>query len=103
MPDGTLARFRFEKSPVVEAGLAAKYPELNATYRAQGIDDPTATSRFDWLPTGFHTIIISTAATVMIDPYAQGKTTASISYWKLDAKSGPDSNACSRFAVSFVA
>ena len=59
MPDGTLARFRFEESPVVEAGLAAKYPELKMTYRAQGIDDPTATSRFDWLPTGFHAIILA--------------------------------------------
>ncbi len=36
MPDGTTARFRFEQSPVVEPGLAAKYPGLQNTYRAQG-------------------------------------------------------------------
>src|SRR5204862_1493282 len=40
MPDGNLARFRFEESPVIERGLAEKYPGLK-TYRAQGIDDPT--------------------------------------------------------------
>ena len=57
MPDGTMARFRFEESPVMEAGLAAKYPDFK-TYRAQGIDDPAASARFDWLPTGFHAIIL---------------------------------------------
>jgi hypothetical protein len=74
MPDGTMARFRFEESPVMEAGLAVKYPGLK-TYRAQGIDDPTATCRFDWLPTGFHAIVLSASGTALIDPYAQGNTT----------------------------
>jgi Metallo-peptidase family M12 len=85
MPDGNLARFRFEESPVVEPGLAVKYPELKMTYRAQGIDDPAATSRFDWLPTGFHAIILAPSGTVLIDPYAQGNTTDYITYWKRDA------------------
>src|SRR5204863_7845631 len=44
MPDGTMSRFRFEESPIVELGLAATYPGLK-TYRAQGLDDPAATSR----------------------------------------------------------
>jgi len=84
MPDGTMARFRFEESPVVEAGLAAKFPGLK-TYRAQGIDDPSASSRFDWLPTGFHAIILSPAGTVLIDPYAKDDTTNYITYWKKNA------------------
>ena len=84
MPDGTLARFHFEESPVVEPGLAAQYPGLK-TYRAQGIDDPTASSRFDWLPSGFHGIILAASGTVLIDPYAEGNTADYISYWKKDA------------------
>jgi hypothetical protein len=86
MPDGSFSRFRIEKSPVVEAGLAAKYPALGETYRGQGIDDPTATVRFDFLPSGFHSMILSPRGTVLVDPYfAKGDTENYISYRKKDA------------------
>jgi hypothetical protein len=93
MPDGRMARFRFEESPIMEAGLAAKFPELK-TYRAQGIDDPAATSRFDWLPTGFHAIILAPSGTVLIDPYAEGNTTDYITYWKKDAANSAEPFEC---------
>jgi hypothetical protein len=86
MPDGSFARFRIEKSPVVEAGLAAKYPELGETYRGQGIDDPTASVRLDFLPTGFHSMILSPRGTILVDPYfAKGDTENYISYQKKEA------------------
>ncbi len=58
LPDGTLGRFRIEHSLVVEPGLLTKYPELGATYRGYGIDDPTASIRFDLMPKGFHAMIL---------------------------------------------
>ena len=86
MPDGSFARFKIEKSPVVEAGLSAKFPELGETYRGQGIDDPTATLRLDFLPTGFHSMILSPRGTVLVDPYfMKGDTENYISYLKADA------------------
>lgn len=58
MPDGSFQRFHIEESPVVDAALVAQYPEIKS-YRGQGIDDGTATVRFDWTPLGFHALILS--------------------------------------------
>ena len=82
MPNGTFARFSIVRSPVIEPGLAVKYPELNETFRGQGIDDPTASVRFDFLPSGFHSMILSPNGTVLVDPYAKGDTDNYISYFK---------------------
>ena len=85
MPDGSLAKFRVEHSLVVEPALREKFPELGQTYRARGIDDPTATARLDFLPSGFHAMILAKSGTVMIDPYADGDTENYVSYFKRDA------------------
>lgn len=84
MPDGSSQEFTFERSLVVEPGLLEKYPELGETYIARGIDDPTATARFDFLPTGFHAIILSERGTVLIDPYAKDDTDNYVIYRKED-------------------
>lgn len=84
MPDGTFARFSFEHSLVVERGLLDKFPELARTYRGQGIDDPAATARFDFMPNGFHALILSGSGSVMINPYTSGDTENAISYYKRD-------------------
>lgn len=90
MPDGSMARFRVSQSPIVEPGLAAKYPGLDQTYVGQGIDDPTATVRFDMMPSGFHSMILSPHGTVMVDPYAAGDTDNYMSYFKRDAPRSSD-------------
>ncbi|HEX8494704.1 MAG TPA: zinc-dependent metalloprotease family protein [Pyrinomonadaceae bacterium] len=88
MPDGTFGRFRVEDSPIMEPALAARFPNIK-TYRGQGIDDPTATARFDLTPAGFHAIILSSKDTIYVDPYAKGDTINHISYFKRDLPRGP--------------
>jgi hypothetical protein len=89
LPEGGYGHFRIVESPVMAPELAAKFPEIT-TYAGQGLDDPTATTRFDWTPTGFHAIIFGLSGTIYIDPYSQNDITHYISYYKRDFVPSPE-------------
>lgn len=94
MPNGTTLRFLIEESPVMEAALAARFPEIK-TYRGRGVDDRTATARFDWTPTGLHAIVLSAQGTVFVEPLAHDEANVYLSYYKSDAPEGADAFQCS--------
>ncbi|UXI68134.1 reprolysin-like metallopeptidase [Tahibacter amnicola] len=83
MPDGTFAEFRVVESPIMDAELARKYPDIH-TYIGQGVTDPTATLRFDVTQKGFHGQILSADGAFYIDPYQKKDTTHYVSYARSD-------------------
>ena len=88
MPDGSLALFRVVESPVMEAELQAKFPQIR-TYAAVGIDDPFAHGRLDLTPAGFHAMIFApsdsrSGGQIMVDPFTRGDDVFYSSYYTKD-------------------
>ena len=83
-PNGAWETFRIDESPIMEAELANKFPEIR-TYRGFGVTDPTAYMRFDMTPQGFHAMVLTTQGTWMIDPYFfENPDDVYVSYYRQD-------------------
>ena len=67
MPDGKIVAFRVVESPIVAAGLAARYPGIK-TFKVRGIDDTHASGRIGLTPRGLHGMIHSSAGVIYLDP-----------------------------------
>ncbi len=73
MPDGTQTSYSIVESPIMQAALAAKYPEIKS-YLVDGIDDPGAIGRVDMSPKGFRGMIYTSQGRIFIDPDWQNPT-----------------------------
>lgn len=83
-PDGLLERFAIVDAPVMEAGLAAQFPQIR-TFRGVGLDDPTASVRLDYTPLGFHAQVLSPNGWYYIDPYYRNDAGGTyVSYYRRD-------------------
>ena len=83
-PDGGLERFRVIESPVMAPELAAKFPEIRS-YRGQGVDDPSASVRFEVSPRGFSAMVLSASGAWYVDPWTRGVVDVVGSYHRRDA------------------
>jgi uncharacterized protein (TIGR03437 family) len=79
MPDGSFEKFAITESPIMETGLAARFPGIK-TYRGRGIDNRSATTRFGVTPLGLHAIVLSTRGTVFITPAGDKLPNVYLSY-----------------------
>ncbi|WUR14957.1 M12 family metallo-peptidase [[Empedobacter] haloabium] len=82
-PDGGYQRFVIVESPVMEAGLAAKHPDIK-TYKGKGVDDPGATLRMDITPLGLHASVRSPNGGWYVDPYYHLDDSLYASYHRRD-------------------
>jgi hypothetical protein len=76
--EGAFERYMIFEAPVMEAELAARYPDIKSYY-GKGIDDPTAVIRFSLSPLGLQTM--KTAAdkpAVFIEPFSIDYKTYSV-------------------------
>ncbi len=85
-PSGALARFRVQRTQIMESELAAKHPEI-ATYSGRGVDNPRASIALDLTPMGFHASVRAPGAQRdwYVDPaYNRRGTTQHLSYFGAD-------------------
>lgn len=75
LSDGRVARFRVQKTRIMEAELQAKYPEIQC-FNGVGLGEFSAARlKADVTPWGFHAQVYSPEfGTELIDPYAHGET-----------------------------
>jgi hypothetical protein len=73
--------------------LAARFPDTR-TYRGRGLDDPTASTRFDVTPAGFHAIVLTSEGTVIIEPAAHGSRGEYLTYDQREASQAAGSFSC---------
>ena len=82
-PEGGFQRFTVLESPVMEQGLADAHPDIK-TYSGRGIDDRSATLRFDLTPLGFHASVRGRSGNWYIDPYHHLDQSLYVSYFGRD-------------------
>jgi subtilisin-like proprotein convertase family protein len=84
MPDGSVAHFALEETPVMHPDLQSRYPDIRC-YTGRGIEDPSAVLKCDLTPWGFHAVVRSPRhSPVFIDPYVHGDTEYYSVYFKKD-------------------
>ena len=79
LADGTMDMFRMVRYDMMEAGLAARYPDIR-TFHGISVSNPYRTIRADWTMNGFRAIISDLDGNTYIDPYQRNDITHRVVY-----------------------
>ncbi|MFK7771309.1 MAG: M12 family metallo-peptidase [Saprospiraceae bacterium] len=94
MPDGSYQAFRVVESPILSPELSIQRPAFKS-YAAKGIDDPTATTRFNITPAGFYGVIFGINGVSIIESLDKtGTSDQYITYYDHDITSTSEINTC---------
>jgi len=92
LPNGEQRRFYAVESAVMDAALAAKYPQIK-TYRVSAVGDSSSTGRIGYGPRGLHAMLsLSDLGTVIIDP--AGSESVYRSFLKGQARESAEPQMC---------
>lgn len=80
LPEGGFMRFRIVDSPVMEAEVLKKFPDIKS-YRGQSIDDLRVSVRVDFSPRGFNATILTADKTISIHPARYDDSSRYVSYY----------------------
>ncbi len=83
MPYGGYENFKVFETPMMEEGLAAKYPEIK-TYTAVSLTNPGNIAKIDVGYMGFHAMVLSTEGRYFIDPVSNENNSDYIVYYRRD-------------------
>ena len=92
-PDGDFIAISIVDSPVMEAELAQRFPEIR-TFSGRAVEDPSLDVRLDWTPQGFHASVLSPEGVWYVDPVWRNDNTEYVSYRKADYKPGANAFRC---------
>lgn len=82
-PDGSFHSYKVWESSIMEAGLAAKFPQIK-TYSGFDMANPGATLKLDINPINFHAMVFDGSRTFMINPRNRNNATIYASFYKKD-------------------
>lgn len=88
LPNGETAKFRIEESPIMSPGLSEQFPQIKS-YRAIGLDDPTAIARIDDTPDGVSAMVISADGDFYVEPAMEHDPTRHVSFFKNTVEQAP--------------
>jgi Metallo-peptidase family M12B Reprolysin-like/Cadherin-like/Secretion system C-terminal sorting domain len=86
MPDGSMEEFLVHNSPVMEAGLAARYPDIQS-FAGRSVQHPSFSMRCDYGLLGFHAFInMGDGSAVVIEPTSKATKQDYMVYYLSDLK-----------------